>query len=395
MNCQKIYRVVFFFLGIILCIPHPFLTAGELNETPYFTEEPLFRQNGNHYHRIPTILVTNEGTVIAACNARWDSADDFSHTTLVIRRRESGKDWEPVKTIGGDEKTPCTIGSCVYDKNTQQIFIFGGSSVFLSEDDGQSFHSEKMVISPHLQSGKIPGTHGSAPGITLKHGSHAGRLLLPARFSLHPETPELQRGPFENFCKFLREENWNCALYSDDHGKTWKTSTSVQQGTGEGTLAELPDGQIYYNSRAYFNDGKRRIAYSQNGGETFENFGEARGLLEPTLGCNAGLLAVETKEGENWLFYTGPQDSQKRINFSIMVSNDQGKSWTTVKNLTSDIFAAYSALAWSETEQKIVMLYETNKFNTQNTYGDIVYAEFNIAWVKQQLTERSSETPNK
>ncbi|MBR5627087.1 MAG: exo-alpha-sialidase, partial [Thermoguttaceae bacterium] len=113
------------------------------------------------------------------------------------------------------------------------------------------------------------------------------------------------------------------------------------------------------------------------------------------LGCNAGLLAVETKEGENWLFYTGPQDSQKRINFSIMVSNDQGKSWTTVKNLTSDIFAAYSALAWSETEQKIVMLYETNKFNTQNTYGDIVYAEFNIAWVKQQLTERSSETPNK
>ena len=43
MNCQKIYRVVFFFLGIILCIPHPFLTAGELNETPYFTEEPLFR----------------------------------------------------------------------------------------------------------------------------------------------------------------------------------------------------------------------------------------------------------------------------------------------------------------------------------------------------------------
>ena len=37
--------------------------------------------------------------------------------------------------------------------------------------------------------------------------------------------------------------NYNTAIYSDDRGKTWQTSGPVQSGTGEGTLAELTNGQ--------------------------------------------------------------------------------------------------------------------------------------------------------
>ena len=37
-------------------------------------------------------------------------------------------------------------------------------------------------------------------------------------------------------------------------------------GTGEGTLAELSDGRIYYNSRSHMSiDHKRRIAWSLDG----------------------------------------------------------------------------------------------------------------------------------
>jgi len=86
-------------------------------------------------------------------------------------------------------------------------------------------------------------------------------LIAPAQFALiaNEEIETLQR------------HHYNCAIYSDDGGRTWHTSEPVQDGTGEGCLAELSDGRIYYNSRAYFLDGWRRIAWSYDGGETFSD----------------------------------------------------------------------------------------------------------------------------
>lgn len=351
-------------------------------EVPGFAENILFPQQGIFFYRIPTMLVTREGTIIAAVNARWNKASDFSHTTLVIRRRTVGGDWEPIRTIGGDEKTSCPIGSCVYDHNVHRIIIFGGKGAFVSNDDGKAFQIEKLKMIPNGKTGKIGHTHGSGPGIVLTRGPHAGRLLVPARYSYGRETPELQSKPKE-FAKYLQEKNYNCAIYSDDHGTVWKTSAPVQLGTGEGTLAELSDGRIYYNSRAYFYDSKRRTAFSSQYGETFDNFNIAQDLIEPPNGCNASLLRITPRNGKEFLLYTGPQNSKTRSDLSLMISRDNGAHWKFLYNFTPGNFGAYSALAWSEKEQKVCLLYESNKYNPQINYGEFIFAEFNLEWIER------------
>lgn len=65
--------------------------------------------------------------------------------------------------------------------------------------------------------------------------------------------------------------HYNSAIYSDDGGATWKTSHPFPMlGTGEGTVAELSDGRVYYNSRCHMaSDAIRRTAWSHDGGVTW------------------------------------------------------------------------------------------------------------------------------
>ncbi len=354
------------------------------DEDPFFAEEPLFIKGKNQFYRIPTLVVTHDGTIIAAANARWNSINDFSPTTLVVRRRSYGERWEEQITIGGDEKNSCGIGSSVYDTVTGRVFIFGLPGAFISDDNGRTFKIQTVKVAPNKDHRRSGGTHGSGPGITIQEGEHAGRLLVPARYALRQETAEMQRSNKE-FRQFLMKENWNCAIYSDDHGATWKTSEPLQIGTGEGTLVELDNGKIYYNSRAYFNDNKRRIATSDNGGESFSGFGEAADLIEPPHGCCAGLLRITRENGKRLLLYSGPRNKKSRTDLTVMASTDDGRSWRPVVNLTPGCSGSYSAMAWSEKEKKVCMLYETNKFQSNKEDGEIAFAEFNLAWIDRQL----------
>ena len=49
------------------------------------------------------------------------------------------------------------------------------------------------------------------PGITIRHGPRRGRLLVPARV-------------MPNYRKHDEDKGYTCAVYSDDHGKTWEVS---------------------------------------------------------------------------------------------------------------------------------------------------------------------------
>ncbi len=85
--------------------------------------------------------------------------------------------------------------------------------------------------------------HRNEHGITLRHGKYAGRLIRAARH--YGES---------NYPKKHWPTHYTTAIYSDDHGKTWKTSKPFSEmGTGEAGIAELSDGRLYYNSRSHWN----------------------------------------------------------------------------------------------------------------------------------------------
>lgn len=364
----------------------------------FFKERIPFLSGGRSNYRIPGAVTTKKGTVLLFCNNRIDTvADGAPEKALVVCRKELNGNWSDVMTLAIYEGVTMEFHSAVYDEETDTVMAFltkkaslengkeafergdvvPGKYIVESKDDGLTWSERPHIIEPNAD-GRIAYTHGSASGITLKHGKHPGRLLCPARYNIGVDhsVPNLQTGHF------------NSAIYSDDHGKTWKTSGPVQVGTGEGTLAELPDGTVYYNSRAYFMDGKRYIAYSYDDGETFTDFKTDDTLIEPMFGVNASLLHVEI-DGRSMLLFANPHYYEPpvdgkivvdkcRKNMAIQVSFDEGKTWPICKVVHRE-WAAYSSLTYNPLDKHFYLLYENGV--EKGCYQYMSVAEFDLEWL--------------
>src|SRR6185312_6533251 len=70
---------------------------------PFFSQTDVFREgdNGVHTFRIPALIETQKGVLIAVADARHDSDRDLpGDISLVMRRSfDAGKNWEAAKTI--------------------------------------------------------------------------------------------------------------------------------------------------------------------------------------------------------------------------------------------------------------------------------------------------------
>ena len=148
----------------------------------------------------------------------------------------------------------------------------------------------------------------------------------------------------------------------------------------EGCIAELSDGTIYYNSRAYFMDGKRRVAYSYDGGETFDDFRVDETLIEPMGGCSAGLVRYpfNCSEGRDVIIFSNPASAQ-REKFTVRLSYDGGKTWP-VSKVIHDGPAAYSSMAVSE-DGIVFVLYENGE---KSPYEKISLARFSLHWLAER-----------
>lgn len=394
----------------------------------HFTESLVFPTAGRSHYRIPSIIVTCDGTVLAFCNDRRDTVDDHApETNLVLARKLAGEEWSPVQVLAHVDGWACTIGSAVYDERTDVAFCSGlripvtryefgryteeekrtferqtqekvkeagvpaGDFLLYSQDHGASWKERALQLEPYLWESQ-DGTrcalrgccHGSGAGIMLRHGVHTGRLLCPSRVAT---------GEYYDM-DGLRRHSYNNAIYSDDHGITWKASAPVQAGTGEGTLMEDGEGHILYNSRAYYEDRKRYLASSTDGGKTFHDFRTDDFLLDTAyMGCNASLLRVERKkltntallpeEADSITVFVNPR-SENRDHLTACISFDSGKTWRGTR-LIHEGLNAYSSLAFSSKEQLFYVLYEQG---TADPYDrGIVCAVFDLEWLLSAQTE--------
>ena len=329
-----------------------------------------------------------------------------------------------MKTLAGIPGWSCMIGSAVYDKETNTIMcssgrnpmarheftklteeelekvaketeaqakamgIHNGPFLLYSQDCGETWAERPFDVEqiPFIRpaDGKevmLGGScHGSAHGIQLRHGSHAGRLLCPSRVAVD------QYDTWEG----LRTCSYNNSVYSDDHGITWKASLPVQAGTGEGTLIERGDGTILYNSRAYFADQKRYMAISRDGGESYGEFYADDFLLEEeVLGCNASFLRVEREDlspesqallpdgCDSVTIFVNPR-AKVRTDLTACVSFDSGATWSHTKLLWKTA-CAYTSLDFSKHDDRFFLLYERGE---DDPYGHgLAMKEFDLQWL--------------
>jgi len=352
-------------------------------------KKDIFVSSERSYYRIPSICISNGGVVLCFANRRVDTvADGAKEVHLVMRRsRDGGRSWEPIKDLFAKEGWDAAIGTATLDSGNGTVLVSysrnprvdnadvrienspveRGDFMAISRDEGKTWIHERMII--NLDDAGCRGhSHGSSPGVALYSSPHHGRLLAPARFQ-HKPGEELDT---------LQNYHYNCTLYSDDHGKTWQTGGAVQVGTGEGCLAELSDGTIYFNSRAYFLDGKRRIAWSYDGGETFEDFAVEDALIEPIGGgCNAGMASFPKRlsAGKDLILFSNPA-SDERKKLTVRLSRDGGRTWP-VSRVIHEGPAAYSSMAVSG-DGTIFVLYENGE---KHPYEKISIARFNLKWL--------------
>lgn len=350
---------------------------------------PLFESNEVSNYRIPSLVITMHGTVIAFCNDRRNDIGDRSPEHWVCCRRcEVSKEFEDTVVIFGRPDWSCMLGAAFYDAQKDKILcLFSrkpnspaaiaayealpeserpsvGFCIAESVDDGKTFIVRDVDIAPNAE-GQRGSTHGSAAGIQLKHGPYAGRLIASGRYHVEPQN---SKEDFENKDR-LRTSHWNCSVYSDDHGQTWHTGGRVQTGTGEGALMELCDGRIVLNSRAYFNDGRRRVAWSSDGGITFGSFQLANDLTEIAGGVNAAMVTAKLPDESEICVYTSVNNRRQQLidrdftwqnprrNVSAWVSYDGGMTWPHVRTIYAGP-SAYNSLAFDEVRNRFAMLIE-------------------------------------
>jgi sialidase-1 len=337
--------------------------------------------------RFPKIDVAADGTILA-----------FAKSGGLLRRSaDRGRTWTAPQVVGDD-----AAGTSVVDRTTGDVLIVRPEKGLLwrSRDHGATWAREAIVVKPnaygHGPPDSIPAeTACSESGVTLEHGEHRGRLLLPARVMAPKGNNDQEWWPY----------HYNTSIYSDDGGHTWQTGAPVQSGTGEGTLAEMSNGDVYYNSRSHMSvDHRRRIAWSYDGGAMYVDWrvcdvlrevGEPfyfRYGTEPSYGCNAGLvrLPLESTSGRDVLVFSTPDDPGKsRIRMSVWASFDRGRTWP-VKRLVYAGPSAYSSLA-ADPAGLIYLLFEKG---VEKLYETLAFARFDLAWLAQgHDLERLLDTP--
>ncbi len=345
--------------------------AWAAEEEPFFdTEEAMFPG------RFPTIVVATDGTVLAV-----------GRDGKTVRRSEDGGEtWGAEIETGVDRRA-----NAIVDEDSGDVLLVSPTNGYQwrSRDHGETWEEEEMTVEPNLMGHGEPygdiDVHDFAPpaespvsahyhesGITLQHGEHAGRLLMPVRVFTGSNDTE------------WRPYHYNTSMYSDDGGETWQVSAPFPVfGTGEGTLAELSDGRIYYNSREHMTEGNRYIAWSDDGGETWLNPSRCPylpdGPRSHAYGCAGGLTRLPIEDHDILVYSNVDDPGTTRQRMTVWASFDGGRSWP-VRRVVDEGGGAYSSLVAGQPgtpgEGLIFLLYER-----RNDERDIQLARFNLTWL--------------
>ena len=76
-----------------------------MKTTPEFTQTDVYVGDTEGYHtfRIPSLVVTASGTVLAFCYGRRNYRDDSGDIDLLLRRSEDGgQTWSPIQVVWND-----------------------------------------------------------------------------------------------------------------------------------------------------------------------------------------------------------------------------------------------------------------------------------------------------
>ncbi len=347
-------------------------------------------QDSVHTYRIPGLVTTKAGSLIAVFDMRYNGTGDLPGDIDVGMRRSTdmGKTWSDIEVIMDMGNDPAFnydgIGdpTILVDDVTGTIWVaatwshgnrsWHGSGPGLepeetgqfmlvkSEDDGLSW-SDPINITKQV---KNPIWNfllqGPGSGITMRDGT----LVFPAQFRDENGTPH------------------STIIYSRDRGETWHCGIGAKPNTTEAQVVELNDGSLMLNMRTNGSD-YRSVYVSDDLGASWTEHQTSTGLGNALPGpvCQASFLRYTSiLDGyvKDRVLFSNPSNTSSRNNMYIQMSTDEGESWT-VKKLLKAGPAAYSSLTILP-DGSIGLIYETNDQGT-SVVETITYYRFSLDWL--------------
>ncbi len=332
------------------------LAVSAITAAPLFEQVDVFTAGTEGYHtfRIPTIVTAPDGSLLVFAEARKENRSDpgGGDIDLVYKRSTNhGRTWTAVKVLdnpgegwGASNPTPVT------DRDTGKVWIIynrwepthGTANSEPGTDNNQTWarHSSDngRTWSSAVDLTRVArdydnwGANFVGPGGAIQAAD--GRLLIPSAHRPDSYYVTISIGGFEGLTSLMRAY----AIYSDDHGATWKRGALVKAQTNENQLVELADGAIMMDARQGAGD-HRWLILSKDGGETWTN--PVPGQTVTRIAASIERFTLKSAgDDRNRILWTGPKGPGRK-QLVIRTSYDEGQTFRDEKIIYGGL-AAYS-----------------------------------------------------
>ncbi|MBX7166655.1 MAG: exo-alpha-sialidase [Pirellulales bacterium] len=346
----------------------PWAAAQELNQQILFQGG----SGGYYTYRIPALVVSNSGTLMAFAEGRYETLNDRATSDLILRRSfDNGQTWQNTQVVvpGFATQSNYNNPTPIVDRVTGEIimpFILDASRVFVtkSSDDGANWSAPVEITSQV----KDPGWGWYAPGPGHAIQLDSGRLLVQAY-----HRPGVSGTPYAH------------SFYSDDHGATWQLGETIGQfNLGEGTSVQTMDGNVTAIMRYDWGASSiRNTARSTDGGETWSDAQYEADLGGVNVEGSSIRYTDEVNDDANRILFSTPYGTTTREKMTVLTSYDETDSWTNPRTVYWGR-SAYSDLAVSP-DKSVNLLYERGRYNVpgfEHTYQSIAFAQFDQQWLE-------------
>lgn len=344
-------------------------------------------KEGHKSYRIPAIVALKNGTLLAFAEGRVNNAGDFGDINIVLKRStDGGKTWTSLQTIvdydqlqAGNPAPVVDLTDPLYPQGRVFLFYNTGNNHegevrkgkglrevwYKTSTDGGITWSEAVNITTQTHRPKQPATnaaynfsedwrsYANTPGHAMQFstGVYKGRIFVAANHSAGE--------PLQHF-----EDYKAHGFYTDDHGKTFQLSETVDRvGGNEAMVTQISGDRLMMNIRNQKGDVRARlIAISNDGGAKWDSVYFDNNLPDPV--CQGSIVTLGKKKGKHIVAFCNAADTKSRDNLTLRISYDDGFTWA--KSVVIDATGKRDNAAYSDIvplpKKQIGILYEKDNY---------------------------------
>lgn len=346
-------------------------------------------------YRIPGLIRTTNGTMLACFDARYENHLDLSSDidVAVVRSEDGGYTWsEPSVAMdaGPGKANGCGDPCILQDKETGRIWLqalathfdrnpcllrsrpgyepddTGQWEMVYSDDDGKTWSSHVNITRQIKEEQWTTILAGPGCGICTSKGV----LVFPAQI----------------WDMKARPVSMSTICYSTDNGKTWHYGKGVPHRTSECQVVELQDGALMLTCRNETFQGKRVVYVTRDLGKTWQPHETNTNTLNDPA-CQASLVVINSQKYGRVMLYSHPNSSPKlRNHMTIRASLDDGKTWN--EGVVYDVRECwgYSCIAQID-DENIGIIYEPAHVSETNDYHGMGFLRIPLSEIMPQQTK--------